>query len=69
MRKLKTKFKDLNIFHSKSHADTRGYFRELFFEKEIKIKLKFYFFSKSKKNVLRGLHFQRKNPQGKFLSF
>ena len=44
------------------------YFRELVLEKEVKTKLKFYVVSKSKKNVLRGLHFQKKNPQGKFLS-
>lgn len=68
MRKIKTKFKDLSVFHSKSHADTRGYFRELVLEKEVKTKLRFYVVSKSKKNVLRGLHFQKKNPQGKFLS-
>ena len=39
MRKIKTKFKDLSVFHSKSHADTRGYFRELVLEKEVKTKL------------------------------
>ena len=37
-------------------------------EKIVKSKLKFYVVSKSKQNVLRGLHFQRKNPQEKFLS-
>ncbi len=68
MKKIKTKFKDLIIFNSKNHIDNRGYFRELVLEKIIKSKLKFYVVSKSKKNVLRGLHFQRKSPQGKFLS-
>ena len=68
MKKIKTKFKNLCVFHSKSHADTRGYFRELVLEKHVKSKLLFYVVSKSKKNVLRGLHFQKKNPQGKFLS-
>ena len=68
MKKIKTKFKNLCIFHSKSHTDTRGYFRELVLEKNVKNKLRFYVVSKSKKNVLRGLHFQKKNPQGKFLS-
>ncbi len=68
MKKIKTKFKDLFIFNSKNHIDNRGFFRELVLEKIIKSKLKFYVVSKSKKNVLRGLHFQRKSPQGKFLS-
>ena len=68
MKKIKTKFKDLIVFHSKSHFDSRGYFRELVLEKEVKTKLKFYVVSKSKKNVLRGLHFQKKRSQGKFLS-
>ena len=68
MKKIKTKFKDLLILKSKNHIDKRGYFRELLLEKLIKYKLKFYAISKSKKNVIRGLHFQKKNPQGKFLS-
>ena len=68
MKKIKTKFKDLIVFNSKSHIDKRGYFRELVLEKIVKSRLKFYVVSKSKQNVLRGLHFQIKNPQGKFLS-
>ena len=68
MKKIKTKFKDLYIFQSKNHSDHRGFFRELFLEKQVKSKLKFFVVSKSKKNVLRGLHFQLKNPQGKYLS-
>ena len=68
MKKIKTKFKDLFIYNSKNHVDRRGYFRELVLEEIIKSKLKFYVVSKSKKKVLRGLHFQNKNPQGKFLS-
>ena len=37
-------------------------------EKKIKKKFKFQIISKSKKNVLRGLHFQFKKPQGKYIS-
>ena len=37
-------------------------------EKEIKKKFTFNVFSSSKKNVIRGLHFQNKKPQGKFVS-
>ena len=68
MKIFKTKFKDLVIIESKSFYDSRGYFREIAIEKLIKKKLIFTVVSKSKKNVLRGLHFQRKNPQGKYLS-
>ena len=68
MRILKTKFKDLLIFKSKNFYDNRGFFREISLEKLIKKKLIFTVVSKSKKNVLRGLHFQKKKPQGKYLS-
>lgn len=68
MKILKTRFKDLIVAQNVSHKDRRGFFRELVLEKLIKTKLKFYVVSKSKKNVLRGLHFQSINPQGKYLS-
>tara|TARA_B100000214_G_C23742236_1_gene523790 strand:+ start:102 stop:626 length:525 start_codon:yes stop_codon:yes gene_type:complete len=68
MKILKTKFKNLLLIESNSFHDSRGYFREISIEKLIKKKLIFTVVSKSKKNVLRGLHFQRKNPQGKYLS-
>ena len=68
MKKIKTQFKDLYVFQSKKHSDHRGFFRELIIEKQVKSKFKFFVVSKSKKNVLRGLHFQLNNPQGKYLS-
>ena len=68
MELKKTKFKDLIIFKSKNFFDNRGYFREIAIEKIIKKKLIFTVVSKSKKNVLRGLHMQKKNQQGKFIS-
>ena len=64
----KTKFKDLFIFKSKSFKDKRGYFKELIKEKQIKKKLPFTVMSYSKKNVIRGLHIQTKNSQGKLIS-
>ena len=64
----KTKFKDLTIFKSKNYFDNRGHFRELAIEKVIKKKLIFTVVSKSKKNVLRGLHMQKKFQQGKYIS-
>jgi len=68
MKIFKNKFKDLIIFKSKKFNDERGYFRELYLEKYIKKKIVFSVVSKSKKNVLRGMHMQTKNMQGKYLS-
>ena len=68
MKIIKTKFKNLLVFKSKNFYDNRGYFRELAIEKLIKQKLIFTVVSKSKKNVLRGLHMQKKFQQGKNIS-
>ena len=68
MKIKKTKFKDLVILIGIKHQDKRGYLRELVLEKLIKKKFKFQITSVSKKNVLRGLHYQIKKPQGKLIS-
>ncbi len=68
MKINKTKFKDLLIFESKNFYDSRGYFREVLIEKLVKKRFKFTVVSKSKKNVVRGLHMQRNFQQGKFIS-
>tara|TARA_B100000989_G_scaffold284985_1_gene252296 strand:- start:1113 stop:1631 length:519 start_codon:yes stop_codon:yes gene_type:complete len=68
MKIHKTKFENLLVFKSKNFFDNRGYFRELALEKKIKKKLIFTVMSKSKKNVLRGLHMQKKLKQGKYIS-
>ena len=68
MKIHKTKFKNLLVFKSKNFFDNRGHFRELALEKKIKKKLIFTVMSKSKKNVLRGLHMQKKFKQGKYIS-
>ena len=64
----KTKFKNLLVLEGTAYKDKRGYLRELLIEKNLKIKFKFQIISKSKNNVLRGLHFQYKKPQGKYIS-
>ena len=64
----KTKFKDLLVVSGMFHGDTRGYLREFLVEKIIKKKFKFHIVSKSKKNVLRGLHYQVNKAQGKYIS-
>jgi dTDP-4-dehydrorhamnose 3,5-epimerase len=68
MKIKKTKFKDLVILIGIKHQDKRGYLRELVLEKLIKKRFKFQITSVSKKNVLRGLHYQIKKPQGKLIS-
>jgi len=68
MKLIKTKFKDLIVFRSKNYYDKRGLFRELSLKKFIKKQLLFTVVSKSKKNVLRGLHMQKKFQQGKYIS-
>ena len=64
----KTNFKNLIILKKKSYKDKRGYFKELLLEKEIKQKFPFVVMSFSRKNVLRGLHIQNINTQGKYIS-
>ena len=68
MKILKTKFKNLFVFKSKNFFDNRGHFRELALRKKIKKELIFTVMSKSNKNVLRGLHMQKKFKQGKYIS-
>ena len=49
MKVKKTKFKGLLIYNKKSFNDNRGYFRELFLEKNFKTKFPFDAMSYSKK--------------------
>lgn len=50
------------------YPDNRGFFKELFLKKKIKFNCKFTAISSSKKNVIRGLHYQSKKKQAKILS-
>jgi dTDP-4-dehydrorhamnose 3,5-epimerase len=68
MKILKTKFKGLLVINSMKFIDSRGFFRELLQEKLIKKRFIFNVVSVSKKNVIRGMHLQRKKSQGKFIS-
>lgn len=69
---IETKIKDLYIIEPKVFGDERGYFMETYSEKafeEAGLTMKFVQDneSKSKKGVLRGLHFQTKHTQGKLV--
>ncbi len=68
MKIYKTNLKGLLIIKSKQFKDSRGLFRELLKESLQKKKFVFSVVSSSKKNVIRGLHYQAKNSQGKFIS-
>ena len=69
MKIINTKFNGLKIIETKNFYDKRGHFREIF-KTNLLNKNKFIFgcASSSKKNVLRGLHFQTKKAQGKLVS-
>ena len=66
--KIKSNFKDLFLIKNRSFKDNRGYFKELIRENVINKKFPFLVMSFSKKNVIRGLHIQTINSQGKFIS-
>ena len=69
MQIKKTRFKGLKIITNKIYKDSRGYFKEDFKQALFKgSKFIFSCTSRSKKNVLRGLHMQTKKKQGKFVS-
>ncbi|MDY3957992.1 dTDP-4-dehydrorhamnose 3,5-epimerase [Romboutsia timonensis] len=69
---IKTKIKDLYIIEPKVFGDDRGYFMESYNKKDFEeAGLDMVFVqdneSKSKKGVLRGMHFQTKHTQGKLV--
>ena len=69
MKLINTKFAGLKIVQQKKHGDTRGYLRETFIKKIIKWDdLIFDYSTTSKKNILRGFHFQSKFSQAKYVS-
>ena len=74
MKVTALKIPDVKLIESKVFEDNRGYFYELFNEKKFNELLgETYRFSQdnyaySKKNVLRGLHYQLNNPQAKLIT-
>lgn len=73
MEVIQTEIPDVKIVQPKIYGDERGFFLETFEQKRYQemlgINLDFVQdnHSRSQKNVLRGLHFQTKNPQGKLV--
>ncbi|MDC1095710.1 dTDP-4-dehydrorhamnose 3,5-epimerase [Pelagibacteraceae bacterium] len=69
MKIKNTPLKDLKIIQGISFYDSRGFFREVYKNNLLKkSKPLFWCLSKSKKNVLRGLHLQTKMSQEKYVS-
>lgn len=69
---LETSIKDVFVIEPKKYGDNRGYFMETYKESDFnKAGLICKFIqdnqSKSKKGVLRGLHFQKTFPQAKLV--
>ena len=69
MKLLKTKISGPKIIKSKIFKDSRGFLKEVY-QKRVIPNLNFPFdvMSYSKKNVLRGLHIQKKKPQAKIIT-
>jgi len=73
MKATQTKIADVLLLEPKVFGDARGFFFESFnhrvFEEATGVKTQFVQdnHSKSAKGVLRGLHYQVKNPQGKLV--
>ena len=65
---IKAKFEDLFLIKNKNFQDQRGYFKEIIRENKLKKRFPFLVMSYSKQNVVRGLHIQTKNSQGKFVT-
>ena len=69
---IETSIKDVFIIEPKKYGDNRGYFMETYKESDFnQVGLNYKFIqdnqSKSKKGVLRGLHFQKTFPQAKLV--
>ncbi|MBI0060025.1 dTDP-4-dehydrorhamnose 3,5-epimerase [Gilliamella sp. M0320] len=73
MEVIQTEIPDVKIIQPKVYEDERGFFLETFEQKRYQEMLDIDFnfvqdnHSRSQKNVLRGLHFQKENPQGKLV--
>ena len=68
MKIKKTNFKGLLIVSQIHNTDRRGGLRETYNDTVLKKKFIFEYCTTSKKNVLRGFHFQSKNKQSKYVN-
>ena len=68
MKIIKTPIKDLIILKQKNNKDKRGSLRETFRKNILKKNFVFEYCTTSKRNALRGFHFQYKYQQAKYVS-
>ena len=69
MKIINTRFKNLRIIKHKRFSDKRGSLRETYNKRIFNWdKFVFHYTTISKKNVLRGFHFQSKNQQAKLVT-
>ena len=68
MKIYKTKIKDLLVIKQKNNIDIRGSLRETYNKKLLNKKFVFEYCTTSKKNILRGFHFQIKFQQAKYVN-
>ncbi len=55
------------LLKGKKYHDKRGFFQEIYLFRKYKVKVIFSAIAYSKKNVIRGLHFQKPNKQTKII--
>lgn len=67
MKKIKTKFNGLFLIKTKNNYDNRGFLREIYMRKNFKKNFIFDYYSLSKRNTVKGLHFQLNKPQDKLI--
>ena len=69
MKIINTKIKNLKIIYQKNNIDSRGCLRETYNKRLINFdKFIFDYCTTSKKNILRGFHFQHKFQQAKYVT-
>ena len=68
MKIYKTQIKGLLVIKQKNNIDNRGSLRETYNKKLLNKKFVFEYCTTSKKNILRGFHFQTKFQQSKFVN-
>ena len=68
MKIYKTKFKGLYVVKQIDNIDNRGSLRETYNKKLLNKKFVFEYCTTSKKNVLRGFHFQTRFQQAKYVN-
>ena len=68
MKIYKTKIKDLLVIKQKINKDSRGSLRETYNKRLLDKRFVFEYCTTSKKNILRGFHFQSKFQQAKYVN-